>query len=247
MFVNSKSINSLLVTLMLVLAAAWPAKADSIVGDFSASNNPNGNWSYGYTSTLGGSFSLFAASGTGCSGTLDVWTTSSGFPVVVHNSSGTTQTCSGTVSVPTNVLGMHPSSSGEDAVVRWTAAASGTYSIGGFFEGLDFVYPTTTDVHILLNSSTSLFSAGIASFEVPANFALSEALLAGDTIDFVVGYGNDASYIGDTTGLAGNINAASAIPEPSAWLLLGTGILGLLSGQRLRRRLRPTLGNTPGE
>ncbi|HKU20197.1 MAG TPA: PEP-CTERM sorting domain-containing protein [Terriglobales bacterium] len=232
---NSKSVTLLLVGLLLALGASLQANADNIVADFSASSNPNGNWSYGYTATLGGTFIPFTVSGVGCGGTIDLWTTSSGYPVVDHNSSGTTQTCSGTVSVPTDVLGMHPDNSGGDAVVRWTAPISGTYSIQGMFEGLDFVYPTTTDVHILLDSSTSLFSGNIASFEVPLNFSFSQALTAGDTIDFVVGFGADGNYFGDSTGLAGTIPTESAaVPEPSTLLLLAGGVLGLLGTRRRR-------------
>jgi hypothetical protein len=100
---------------------------------------------------------------------------------------------------------MHPGPSGAQAVVRWTAPASGTYAIQGFFEGLDFVGPTTTDVHILLNSSTSLFSGNISSFEVPLTFTLSLSVSAGDKIDFVVGFGSDGNYLFDSTGLKGTI------------------------------------------
>lgn len=234
---NSKFVTLLVVGLMLALGGDLPANADNIVADFSASNNPNGHWSYGYTPTLGGTFTPFTVSGLGCGGTIDVWTTSSGYPVVDHNNSGTTQTCSGTVSVPTNVLGMHPDNSGGEAVVRWTAPNSGTYSIQGLFEGLDFAYPTSTDVHILLDSSTSLFSGSIGSFNIPLNFSVSQALNAGDTIDFIVGFGSDGNYIGDSTGLAGTITGQSAaVPEPSTLALLATGVLGLLSGAHRRRQ-----------
>src|SRR5262249_37749031 len=153
------------------------ADVDNIVGAFSPSINPTGNWSYGFTSTPGGTFNLFTTSSTvydlfnPCDGTVNTWRTPSGFPVVGHNPSGMTVTCS-TLSVPNDILIMHPEPSGARAIVRWTAPASGTYAIQGLFEGLDFVGPTTTDVHILLNSSTSLFSGNISSFEVPLNFTL---------------------------------------------------------------------------
>ena len=212
MFERSKFTISLLVLVLLAGAVSQADAADNIVGDFSPSSNPTGNWSYGFTSTLGGTFNLFTTSTTQvppnqlpCDGTVMFWTTPSGFPLVGHNPSGMTVTCSSTVSVPNDVLTMHPGPSGAQAVVRWTAPASGTYAIQGFFEGLDFVGPTTTDVHILLNSSTSLFSGNISSFEVPLTFTLSLSVSAGDKIDFVVGFGSDGNYLFDSTGLKGTI------------------------------------------
>ena len=60
--------------------------------DFSLTNNPNGVWSYGYSSTLGGVFNLYPDKGN-ISG-LDYWRdntiVSAGVPNVAHN--GTTNT-----------------------------------------------------------------------------------------------------------------------------------------------------------
>lgn len=123
---------------------------------------------------------------------------------------------------------------------QWTTSsghpAAGIYDIQGLFEGLDYAYPTPTDVHILLDSSTSLFSTEISPFEVPSSFSLCQSPNAGDTIDFVVGFGTDGSYLGDTTGLVATIRA---VPERSTWLLLGAGILGLIGASRRRIRSAP--------
>ncbi len=40
------------------------AASFSAVGQFSTTTNPNGTWSYGYTSTLGGPFNLYTVQGT---------------------------------------------------------------------------------------------------------------------------------------------------------------------------------------
>jgi len=134
MLERSKFAISLLVLVLVLLAgAASQADAQNMVGDFSPSSNPTGNWSYGFTSTLGGTFNLFTTSSTvygglSCDGTVNTWSPSlSGVPVVGHNPSGMTVTCS-TVRVPNDVLAMHPDTSGAEAVVRWTAPGSGTYA-----------------------------------------------------------------------------------------------------------------------
>ena len=46
---------------LLTLACAFIASAEvySLGGDFSPTSNPNGEWSYGYSSTLGGEITLF--------------------------------------------------------------------------------------------------------------------------------------------------------------------------------------------
>ena len=67
----------------------------------------------------------------------------------------------GTVAVPPDVLDLHPASDGRDSVVRWSAPLAGVYEIIGFFEGLDFVGPTTTDTHVLVN--------GVSIIDIPIN------------------------------------------------------------------------------
>lgn len=151
---------------------------------------------------------------------------------VLANKSGGLATCGSTVSVPNNFLDMHPSSTGEDSVVRWTSPGTGSIVISGLFQGLDFAGPTTTDAHILLNG-IAIFDANINSYGVAVPFNLVEAVSAGDTIDFAVGFGSDGGYSFDSTGLQGTIDL-STVPEPGTLALLGSGLVGVMAMVRRR-------------
>jgi len=217
----------------LCLLGSTKAWADDIAGSFSIASNPNGDWTYG--SLAGSTFTPLpvssAAVGSG------FWTTSTNFPVVLGNNTGATVLYS-TWALPTDMLNLHPDPSGIASDVRWTAPSAGTYAIDGLFEGVDYVGPTTTDVHILLNGS-SLFSDNISSYLIPSNFSLTESLNSGDTIDFAVGYGIDGNYLYDSTGLAGSItHESAAVPEPAIMYLLGTGLalIVLLRNRAIRRQ-----------
>ena len=167
--------------ILLLMTGAFPAtaRASSIVGDFSIAGNPNGEWTYGYTLTLGGTFIPYGTVGSPC----DQWTQSVTFtPLLLHNGGG----CSFyTATLPADVLLLHPGGSGEQSIVRWTAPASGTYDFEGLFEGLDGAGPTRSDVHILLNSNTGaqLFSDLVNDYLVSHPFSFSQSLALGDTID----------------------------------------------------------------
>src|SRR5262245_42392511 len=173
--------------------------------DFSAADNPTGAWSYGWSSTLGSAFNLFQLPLRGVDG-FDLWTTNLDSPWanVIHN--GTDMPLygkEGTALYQPGQLGAHPSNRGEYALVRWTAPASGDISIASTFSGTDFVGPTTTDVHVLHNG-ISLFDAVVNGFGPGSGrpFTGTSRVIAGDTIDFAVGYGPNAEYYYDNTGIA---------------------------------------------
>jgi hypothetical protein len=180
-------------------AQAGGAAGFNAATDFSATQNPNGAWSYGWSVSQGAAFNLatnpFTLSG------LDGWNGggSETNPAVSHNGTSSDITV-GTVTVPAGGLILHPGSGGQNAIVRWTAPSTGDYQITGEFVGLDFEYPTTTDVAVR-HGPSELFSDFINSYDVPLPFSITRSVLAGETIDFAVGYGSNASYTGDTTGL----------------------------------------------
>jgi hypothetical protein len=111
-------------------------------------------------------------------------------------------------------------------MVRWTAPDDGVFSIAATFTGLDFIGPTTTDVHVLYDGK-SVFDGLVEGFGSvsAASFQGSLAVARGDTIDFTVGVGPDGTYDFDNTGLAA---AIAPVPEPSTLLLLAVGTLGLM-------------------
>jgi hypothetical protein len=150
-------------------------------------------------------------------------------PFIYGNPTASSQFC-GTGLDPTNELDMHPGLADQYAVVRWTAASSGSVNVNGFFHGLDQQRGTTTDVHIL-HDSVGIFSGNVVGTStVPFNLTL--AVLLGDTVDFAVGFGTD-DYLYDSTGLSATIKA---VPEPGSFILSASGLVALVS--TFRQRLR---------
>ena len=172
----------------------------SAVGDFSATQNPAGAWSYGYRASAGSGLALYTKHDNPYAG-LDRWspgTTTE--PMVTYNRTGRTVSYS-TINHPPDMLNLHPGPSGQKSVVRWTAQSSGTVKIEGRFQGID-KGGTTTDVSVVHNSTTTLFSGNINGYGARAPFSITRSVAAGDAIDFSVGYGSNATYFNDSTGLS---------------------------------------------
>jgi len=104
-------------------------------------------------------------------------------------------------------LAFHPGRDGEYAVVRWTAPDEGQIDFSAVFTSI--AERATTDVHVLHNGRP-LFDAGINVREggPEQKFRQEVAVLTGDTIDCVCGFGN-GNYGADTTALAIAIKTAA--------------------------------------
>ena len=97
---------------------------------------------------------------------------------------------------PAGQLAIHPGQNGESGAVRFTAPAAGRCRIETVFRGLN---RATVDVHVLHNGK-GLFEdrLNLAGRPNEARHAGELTVALGDTLDFVVGYGNE-SYGSDST------------------------------------------------
>ena len=207
---------------------AGSAVAYDAAADFSTNTNPNGVWSYGWSTNLGSSLQLYTTPALNAG--FNIWTYTNLYPYVAHN--GTTNTI--TVANAHQVLqagqmAAHPGANGEYSIVRWTAPLAGSYSIAASFAGAD-QDGDSADVHVLDNS-TSIFNGDVFGFGTPTSFSTNLVLGAGDTIDFAVGYGSDRSYYDDLTAMS-----AVVIPEPTTFALAAAGLACAVAFGSRRRK-----------
>ncbi len=197
--------------------------------DFSATNNPNGPWSYGYKTGNGaGAFTPFTIKFTQQG--VDFWAFPSpppfgALPQVAHNPTASTEIFS-TAIVGPGEMTFHPGEQGELAVVRFTAPITTTYSVSSFFQDRDTA-ANSADVSIVRGASQLFFQ----SIGGSATFTQSLALGAGDTVDFQLGAGAN-SFFNDNKLISVHI---TAVPEPHSAIFV-VGGMALLLGIRRRRK-----------
>jgi formylglycine-generating enzyme required for sulfatase activity len=181
--------------------------------EFSPDVNPNGAWSYGQWAKLSTNFEIFpvhmreGAEEAVCNwpeppfNRVFLWigaATSPSTAFLLRPVGGQpADFC--TIRALPDTLTLHAGTTGNDAVLRWTAPFDGLAAVDAVFEGRN-VMPTTSDVRVLHKGST-VFSAEINGFDTPSRklFTTSITVLAGDTVDFTVGYGANGNNICDAT------------------------------------------------
>lgn len=173
-------------------------------GQFSPTLNPNGAWSYGWSGSRSSAFNIdtqtFDLMG------LNGWTSQccgATQPDIYHNPTDQPINPAGTAPIPAGALALRPGSYGGKPILRWTASADGHYGVKAIFKGLDSAGPTNTHVAILLDA-IQIFSGDIdgAGSSSSQTFSGTVSMLAGDTLDFTVGFGTNGKYIHDSTGLS---------------------------------------------
>jgi hypothetical protein len=218
----------LAVALFLVILAVPQVQAGVVydaAADFSPTNNPNGVWSYGWSSTLGSPFNLDVSSTT-VDG-LNFWegpvpgVPYVTYPYICHNGTGSTLIYGGAVQMLPGQLAFHPGPQDQYGVIQFTAPTAGTFLLLTSFTGVDFAGaygPTATSVHVLVDGS-SIFSGLVNGFGAGSgpSFDTTLTLKAGDTVDFAVGFGSRDAYYDDATGITATFS--SSVPEPSSMVL----------------------------
>ena len=148
--------------------------ADDAAAEFSATNNPNGNWSYGYSSTTNGSFTLMTGGSDGYP--FESW--GGGGNSITYNQTGQLQWLGDTTYIEGGVMIFDWPSGAGVAVLRWTAPTAGVYAVftsgyGGqlFHNGASLPSPPSSGS---LGAVTNVVTAA-----------------AGDTIDFEASGGTE--------------------------------------------------------
>lgn len=189
--------------------AGWTANAGVLgtyrVGnDFSATQNPNGTWEYGYRTTLASSFAIFDTP-TRLFG-LDYWSFSAlPDPSLTHNGS-IAPIAAADYTMQPNQLAQHPGPNGELSVVRWNPPHMGTYTIHVDWVGLGST--STTDAYVLINGTVltdpmgggAIFPKQIRGQGSTASFETTNTLIPGVYVEFALGNSGDG-HISDQTGV----------------------------------------------
>ena len=232
---------SLAITSFLFVVLSPPANAQTwnAASDFSLVANPNGAWRYGWSSTLGGTLTLYTVveQYSTCP-TIMGWHRVPGqdIPDFRYNTSTAQVQCDCCTWEPKD-LTFHPGTSGEYSVLRWTAPATAVYYVHASFGGRD-PDGASTDVHVLRNGSALFTGTVTGTSGYPVLFNSSAlTLTAGDAIDVVVGDGGN-DYFNDTTALSVAIISTSTLPAITGWgmITLALSLLGLGSLVVLSRR-----------
>lgn len=232
MAISSAPIRVLAVLILAVLVCCHAQAAFDLAAEFDASNNPStlGPWRYGSTGSLGGGFSIYTT--TGSDGPIAGWSGAGGSNVT-KNFSNSVYFIGSQFWGPGEAAA-HPGISGEYAVFRFTTPAAGVWDIDSSFHGVNGA--ATTDVHVLINN-LSIFDGYVSPGGGDAFSTLVPlALLAGNTIDFAVGFGGNG-WSSDATGVSAQITAVTAVPEINAFVVIafGAACIGALGKARRMR------------
>ena len=218
---NRSTLLGCVVAIGLVVPGLAQAATYSAAGDFSLAGNPNGVWSYLYSSTL-------LPSAQNNSG-LEYWWSDLGEPnSIIVGRAVSSATSSGTVQFGTNYLTMDPE--GQTVDVRFTAPSTGAYTIAGQFSGADSqTNCSNCAAHpVLITDSVdgTIFGPNtISTYLQTYAFNLVLGLTAGEQVDFLAqtGTSGGCTYCNLSTGLQATI---SSTPLPATWTMM----LGALAG-----------------
>ena len=220
---------------LVVVALPHAALAYDASADFSTSNDPNGVWSYGWSTTLGSAFTLDTSNTTAAYGLtgLGGWfsgQSAEGVPDVLRNNTASPILLANFTNFQPGQLTLNMFQS-TYSVLRWTAPSTGQFNIAATFSAVSTI-GGTTDVHVQTNG-VSIFDSAVNGFPSPTSYTGTVSLVSGDHIDFAVGFGSNGNDHEDTTALAATI---VAVPEPGTLALVSAALGCLLPLRFLKRK-----------
>jgi hypothetical protein len=183
---------------------------DRAAHHFTIANNPSGNWSYGFITSLGTSFIRYGSTTT-VESTLQVWnsgpvaSSNALAPSVFSSAALVDKIYQGSFKMSPGQLGFYPGTTGEWSIIRWIAPRLGMYAIDARFTGLSGANDaavSTTSIDLQINGAISVSKTmntnggpNVVVYGAPA-----QSFKQGDTVDFMVGYGTDGNATDDPVG-----------------------------------------------
>jgi hypothetical protein len=229
-----------LLSLLLIAAGSSWATTYNPAADFesgwTSGSNPNGVWSYGYSSSPTGSVALYNEQSAGIVNgpNEQSWYYNPDFaPSLAYNNGPAYNNGNGygNVNFLANefdlVAGIGIGGLCSDLV--FTAPATGIYDIVGGFRGDQYGIDTYVAV---LGGGSTLFNSTVTAEGQVVPFSTDVSLTPGETIVFSAGPLSGVTNTGLDVTIMSN---GSPVPEPSSLLLLSAGLAGL--GGIIRRKL----------
>ncbi len=212
----------------IIFATSVDAKNWDLAKDFSATNNPNGAWTYGY-------YSLYGALG------LDLQIDAIGFTKLTYSYSDTNYLSWFTpndisilnISKQSNVnklnltAGLAPQIAFYAPVIRWTAPTDGIFHIKTDFSYLGVGASSFGVSQVgIRTDNVNLSSSYIGGTDGFLNYENSISLLAGQYIDFFVAKNQHSIGLQSTIAI---------VPEPKIFMLLILGLATFIRRLQLSR------------
>ena len=221
--------------LVLASNAVLAATSFDANAQFDTGSNPSqsNGWSYGYSNSLDGSFTLLSAKYT-INSQFQGWQYANSvyYPDITKNTSASDYINTPAKGfIPKGALtfaGGQGISAGLLPIIRWSAVQSGTYSLNAVFTGVWDHEDSSGMVNILKNG-VSIFDEAI-NRQSTSSFTGNVTLAIGDHLDFSVKA--DGSNLWVRSIIAAHV---SPVPEPSTSILL---LVGLVSIAGVYSRLR---------
>jgi hypothetical protein len=229
-------------TLMVISTAICSGTIFDPAADFelgwTTHSNPNGVWSYGYSSGFAGPVTLYdqTAQGPLNGPYAQYWLSSSvniGESPSAEFNNGPAY-ADGNIDFLANEFLLVAGIGGQYSDLVFTAPATGMYSVVGSFRGAQHRIGTVVGI---VQNGTVVFNSSVTALGQVVPFNSNVRLAAGQTIVFSVGPGGGLQ----NTGLSATITAPStSIPEPSSCNLLMLGTILLAGVMTYKHKSRST-------
>lgn len=224
-------------TIMSLISQATLATTWSLSGDYSATENPSGQWSYGYT--IGNltadpnlPFHLFDSKGN-FNGFAHQYLAGTGLPSVGQAFE------SNVFDVPIGAVMLHPGNivglTDYSSVVAWTAARDGIYSVNGLFKTVDTRGPNVET--LVIANGTVEYDSFLIGTGTEGNFDFQTSLTKGSTLYFAV---SNHGAVGDMNWTLADAmiseEAQTSIPEPGTNMMVFLGVAILILVRQTGRK-----------